>query len=161
MSLSLLIQSFWHATDFSLGFILPFPGASSVQPASHVTGSVFSCLLIRYTYTFLFMLIPCYLPHTKHTARRLRRLISSKCFVNPGEFFCVVWIFFPLPMIYMWMLLSFGDKSLYFLFILQSPLNKVRTQRGSKLGNLARLKCLVHCHCCLPRQESYPHSALI
>lgn len=27
--LSLLMESFWHATDFSLGFILPFPRASS------------------------------------------------------------------------------------------------------------------------------------
>lgn len=57
--LSLLVQSFWCAADFSLGFILPFPGGSSVSSLliSHgrVSFQVYPDEV--YIYTFLFMLI--------------------------------------------------------------------------------------------------------
>lgn len=125
-----------------LGLTLPFSGASSFPSLliSH-GGSVSICLLIRYAYTSLFMSITPLHTHTtsptKHTARKLRRVISKCWIVNwsGGLSWLGVGIFFPASVLCVDAAKFWRQESL-FLVCSAKPLD-----RGWTLGAGARLKC--------------------
>lgn len=123
--LSLLIRSFWHVrcllrshSSYFRSFLFPQPAYFIWQgqfPAvswSDTPTLSFSCLWPLYTQTQP--------PPLSTVPESLGRWSQNVLLTEVRGCLVRCWYFFPLRVFYMWMLQSFGDRSLYFLFALQN-----------------------------------------